>query len=181
MTRRLGQILQTVNSAPEKSAAVSIVEIWNKTKRALRDEFPRMRVEMIERIPEDFPLILCRKEALLEIFHILARNAYQALIPEGKLIIRAQIGISLAEKRVAVISISDTGPGISPERMGNLFQPFFTTKTPEEGNGLGLYLVRLLIQKNGGRVSASSFNGCGTTFTLELPVSEIAMHPSVSA
>jgi|GEM_PF-1249024 len=66
------------------------------------------------------------------------------------------------------ISVSDTGEGISPENMENLFQPLFTTKT--KGIGLGLVVCKNLTEANGGRIEVESCAGIGTTFTVILPV-----------
>ena len=70
--------------------------------------------------------------------------------------------------RVAVISVRDTGAGISPEMMQRLFSPFSTGR--EEGVGLGLFVTRKLVSQCGGRIGVKSVPGKGTTFTVEIPV-----------
>ena len=69
-----------------------------------------------------------------------------------------------------MITLSDTGPGIPKDQLPYIFHPFFTTKAEGQGNGLGLYLTKELVRKNGGRITVSSFEGSGTTFTLEFPL-----------
>jgi len=69
------------------------------------------------------------------------------------------------------ISIGDTGPGIPPEKMDKIFEPFYTTKPPGQGTGLGLHSVRSLVQEYGGEVLIQSTVGQGTTFQLEFPLS----------
>jgi signal transduction histidine kinase len=91
----------------------------------------------------------------------------------GKLIIRAHLQFSVEEDPLAVITLSDTGPGIPEKILARLFEPFFTTKNLEEGNGLGLCLVRGLVRRNQGKISVSSFQGSGTTFTLCFPAAKI--------
>ena len=66
------------------------------------------------------------------------------------------------------ISIADSGEGISPENVGKLFQPLFTTKA--KGIGLGLVLCKNLVEANGGRIKVESRLGEGTTFAVILPV-----------
>ncbi|MDD2301761.1 MAG: ATP-binding protein [Eubacteriales bacterium] len=68
------------------------------------------------------------------------------------------------------ISIKDTGEGISPENMGKLFQPLFTTKS--RGIGLGLVVCKNLTEANGGRIEVESKACEGTTFAVVLPVEE---------
>lgn len=69
--------------------------------------------------------------------------------------------------RFAEVSISDTGQGIPPEHLSKIFDPFFTTK--EKGTGLGLSVVYGIVEKHGGRISADSRVGQGTTVTLRFP------------
>jgi len=89
---------------------------------------------------------------------------------KGKLIIRAELAFSTKEDPHVAIHIADTGPGMAEEKLKRLFHPFFTTKENGAGNGLGLYLTRELVIKNRGEITASSFQGCGTTFSLEFPM-----------
>ena len=88
----------------------------------------------------------------------------------GKLILRAHHAFTAKEEAFAIVSFSDTGPGIAEEKLVCLFRPFFTTKLEGEGNGLGLYLIKNLVTRNSGKITAASFPDFGTTFTLEFPL-----------
>ena len=68
----------------------------------------------------------------------------------------------------AVITVSDTGRGIDPEHLPNIFKPFYTTKG--EGTGLGLSLARRIVEEHHGRIDVASNPGKGTTFTITIPV-----------
>jgi signal transduction histidine kinase len=68
------------------------------------------------------------------------------------------------------VSVRDTGPGISPKVLRNLFIPFFTTKT--QGTGLGLAISQSIVQNAGGTIEVHSLPGAGTTFTIVLPAAE---------
>ncbi len=68
----------------------------------------------------------------------------------------------------AVITVSDTGRGIDPEHLPNIFKPFYTTKG--EGTGLGLSLARRIVEEHHGRIDVASSPGKGTTFTITIPV-----------
>ena len=65
------------------------------------------------------------------------------------------------------ISFTDTGGGISPDDMGRIFDPYFTTK--ESGSGLGLLIVRRIVREHGGEISLISNEGKGLTLTIRLP------------
>ena len=69
------------------------------------------------------------------------------------------------------IEISDTGKGIKPELIDNIFQPFFTTKA--KGTGLGLAISRQLVEQNGGSIGAANNPAGGSTFTIRLPVTPV--------
>jgi len=71
-----------------------------------------------------------------------------------------------------VTSVSDDGPGISPEARDRIFEPFFTTKRLSGGTGLGLSVSLGIAQSHGGTLTVSSEPGAGATFTLRLPVEE---------
>jgi signal transduction histidine kinase len=90
-------------------------------------------------------------------------NAIQAI--DGTGTIRLTI---TANGDFATLAISDTGRGIAPENLSNIFRPFFTTKG--QGTGLGLSLARRIIEDHGGRIEVTSTVGQGTTFSITLPV-----------
>ena len=110
------------------------------------------------------PVILARPEAIVQICVNLIINALQAMNGQGTLTLGAR-----STDQVASISIGDTGPGIPPEKMDKIFEPFYTTKPPGQGTGLGLHSVRSLVQEYGGQVLIQSTMGQGTTFHLEFP------------
>jgi hypothetical protein len=90
-------------------------------------------------------------------------NATQAIEGSGS------IELSLrAESGDAVIQVSDSGRGIDPKYLGNIFRPFFTTKG--QGTGLGLSLAQRIVEGHGGRIQASSGPGQGSQFTIRLPL-----------
>jgi signal transduction histidine kinase len=100
-------------------------------------------------------------------------NAIDAMPDGGTLRVRGSIVTAMVH-----LEISDTGHGISPELMPRLFDPWVTTKPEGHGTGLGLGIVREVIQNHGGRVTAHSAPGEGATFVIELPVVEAPARPA---
>jgi signal transduction histidine kinase len=92
-------------------------------------------------------------------------NAVQSI--EGAGLVRVAV-FPQNEEEDAVITVSDTGRGISPEHLQNIFRPFFTTKG--NGTGLGLSLARRIIEEHHGRVEVANSSSKGTTFSVTLPL-----------
>ncbi len=113
---------------------------------------------------EDIPPILCLPDELNQVWTNLIHNALQAMNYHGTL----TIGIRKVGDE-AVVSVSDSGTGITPEIRKKIFDPFFTTKPQGEGSGLGLGIVRKIIDKHKGRIELESEIGVGTTFSVYLP------------
>lgn len=89
-----------------------------------------------------------------------------ATAPGGERVLVLDTGVDAARSRVA-ITVQDSGPGLSEATRAALFQPFFTTR--RDGNGLGLWISRGLLERYGGTLQAGNRAGGGAVFTIELP------------
>ena len=128
---------------------------WNEPiaiDRDWADETPRVSADPVQ---------------IKQILVNLVRNAIQAVEGRGGSEVAVRIE---ASSGLARIRVEDRGPGLSAQSERKLFEPFFTTKAPGKGTGLGLYLCRLLIERNGGSISAGNRPGGGASFVVELPV-----------
>ena len=96
----------------------------------------------------------------------LVRNSVEALrqMPQREIAFRTAV----SEDGFVEVVISDTGPGLPPEILDRLFQPFVTTKP--NGTGIGLSISRSIIEAHGGRLSTVPNPACGATFRFTLPV-----------
>lgn len=113
---------------------------------------------------------------LRQILTNLVLNAREACGRAGNITLSAtvrgrdpSIGCPIQESEVVCISVSDNGPGINRDILPTIFSPFISTKRSRTPRGLGLAMVKTLIERNNGQVSATSAEGIGTTFTLCLP------------
>jgi signal transduction histidine kinase len=97
----------------------------------------------------------------------IAANARDAMAGEGVFAITMD---SDASERFAVIQLTDSGSGMCDEVRERIFEPFYTTKPPGEGTGLGLSVVRDLVEEANGEIEAVSAPACGTTFVIRLPL-----------
>ena len=113
---------------------------------------------------DEIPLIFCYPDELNQVWTNLVHNALQAMDYKGNL----RIDVERQEPNV-LVSITDSGKGIPAEIMPKIFEPFFTTKSAGEGSGLGLDIVKKIVEKHQGKIEFNSVSG-KTTFTVVIPI-----------
>ena len=124
----------------------------------------KKEVEIIRNYQSNLPYILCYADELNQVWINLIHNALQAMNYKGTL----TIDILQQDNRLQV-SIGDNGSGIPPEIMPKIFEPFFTTKPAGEGSGLGLDIVKKIVEKHRGEIQVKTVPG-QTIFTVFLPL-----------
>lgn len=123
-------------------------------------------VQVKRQVEPDLPLALVDAQQLHMALSNLFTNALQAMPLGGDLQVRIEHERDAGASRLR-LSISDTGVGMTPEIQQRIFEPFFTTRA--QGTGLGLPIVRRIIESHSGNVAVESALGLGTTFTVRLP------------
>jgi two-component system NtrC family sensor kinase len=119
-------------------------------------------------LSDDLPTVAASPTHIQEVWINLIMNALDAITSqEGKI----ALSTTLRNGEV-MVSVSDNGSGIPEERLGKIFDPFYTTKPASRGTGLGLSLAQRIITQHGGRISVESQEGVGTTFYVFLPLNE---------
>ncbi len=150
--------------------------------QALEGELPRLKAKNItvnEDYAEGLPRVLIDRRQLDQMLARLLRNAEDAIGANGG---RIAIQTRAGEKQGSVrVCVTDTGRGIAPELMTQVFEPFFTTHSRGERSGLGLTVCQALAAQHNGTLLLSSHPGQGTTATLEFPaMHEPAAQPSIT-
>ncbi len=168
---RVGEIVRDLKafSKPETGGRVP-VDVRNAVQSAiaLASNEIRHRARLVVDTGS-VPDVLASEHHLAQVLVNLLVNAGQA-IPEGNAAQNVvRISTSTAPDGSAVIEISDTGVGIRPEHLPRIFDPFFTTKPVGVGTGLGLSICHGIVTGLGGRISAESTPGAGSTFRVVLP------------
>jgi signal transduction histidine kinase len=119
----------------------------------------------------DLPKVRIDIEHLRQVLINLVQNAVQAMTSGGEIFVETgmqdRFRIGGGAQRWVQISVRDTGPGIAPGLLANLFVPFVTTK--QQGTGLGLAISQRIVSEAGGRIDVRSREGFGTTFVVLLP------------
>src|SRR5439155_13433432 len=132
------------------------------------------RIRMITERAPSLPLIRGHRGKIQQAVLNLLMNAAEALPSGGEI----RLGLDQEAEHLR-IRVTDNGVGISPEALPRIFEPFFTARHDGSGTGLGLSVVRRVLEEHGGRVEVQSLPGAGSTFTLSFPA-EGSATPEVS-
>ena len=124
-------------------------------------------IELVRQF-DDLPPVRCLPDEINQVWTNLVHNALQAMDHKGHL----TLGLR-RDGDNALVSVTDTGCGMTPEVRERIFDAFFTTKPAGEGTGLGLDIVRKIIEKHGGEIFVTSEVGRGSTFTVSLPIAGV--------
>lgn len=119
-------------------------------------------IEVDVEVTPNLPRIRADRSQVHQVLFNLIKNAMEALPPGGKIEIRSQ-----SDSQNVSLLIIDNGPGIPPEVMPKVFQPYYTTK--KEGHGLGMMIVQRIMRDHGGDIGIESRPGKGTRITLRFP------------
>jgi two-component system NtrC family sensor kinase len=121
----------------------------------------------------DLPQVLVPPGRLVQVLINLLVNAAHAIEEVQRPVHRVRI-VTRTDGEYVAISIADTGPGIPPQAVERIFDPFYTTKRSGQGTGLGLSISRSIMQELGGDLIVESVHGSGATFILMLPIPDRA-------
>jgi signal transduction histidine kinase len=149
---------------------VEKLNITEELDKAIGQVFPeaaRYDVQVERDYGAALPPILAQRGHLSEVFVNIMQNAREAMDGKGTIKVSAQYGGDFN----VVVKIADDGPGIPPEKLDKIFEPYFTTK--EKGTGLGLAIVKHNTELYNGTVRVESEIGKGTIFTIMLPAKTI--------
>ena len=151
----------------QSRAELEVVDINDLVRKTLQLMHKSLQNSGVRVITDLGPLSTCmaNQNALRQIFLNLITNAVQAMPLGGELQVRTA---PLLDGRVQLV-FADTGVGIPPEHLKDIFNPFFTTKAPGQGTGLGLSVVHSVVKRYRGDVRVQSSVNSGTTFTIEFP------------
>lgn len=127
------------------------------------DEFSKNRINLIKKLSVDIPPIDADRQQLKLAFNNLIINAIQAMENGGTLTIQTRY-----EDNWVIADICDTGGGIDPSIINNIFNPFYTTK--KRGTGLGLSIAHSIVTNHKGIIEVNNNIGIGATFSIKLPV-----------
>jgi signal transduction histidine kinase len=162
---------------------VEVNEVVERTMLLLSSQKMFRGIQVVQRLQEPPPVALADERLLQQVLVNILMNAAQAMPNGGRISIAtearpfklwqegtASIGRRFTpDEEAAIITITDTGPGILRENLPRIFEPFVSTKETGKGSGLGLAICHSIIEELKGAIMVESHLGLGTTFYIVLP------------
>jgi signal transduction histidine kinase len=159
-------LLGFVRKSDAVTVKVDLAQLVDEAVQLVRKEAEDKQIEIVQESDPSLDMIWSDPYQLRQVLINLLTNALHATGAGGNI----SIGLDNVGKET-VLTVRDTGRGIPRENLARIFEPFFSTKPPGEGTGLGLFVSRGIIEKLGGTIEVESQLGRGTTFRVKLPQS----------
>jgi len=184
------QILTFSREVETKPRPVSLNHEVEHVQKLLYKTIPKMiKIDLF--LDEDLKTINADPVQVEQVLMNLAVNAKDAMPEGGKLVFETK-NATLDEEyckthleaepgEYVLLMVSDTGHGIEKEALGRIFEPFYTTKKPGEGTGLGLSVVHGIVKQNHGFIMYYSEPSAGTTFRIYLPIIDLEVEPDTAS
>lgn len=174
LTRRASEVIKRLRKLLENREVelkpVSLNKVITEILDLVRDEAILKRIKVSTHLAHRLPFVMADRIQLQQVFLNLLVNAFEAMhrIPAR----RRQLTIRTfaTDSRFVTLEVQDSGPGIPPERLAKVFDPYFTTKS--KGMGMGLSICRSIVNAHHGKISAANNPGRGATFSVLLPTVE---------
>jgi PAS domain S-box-containing protein len=175
------QILAFARQSDEQRKPIQVNKIAKESLKLIRSTIPTS-IEIKQNL-ESNSLIMGNATQFHQLFMNLCTNAAQAMEDTGGIL---EVGLKdvefddkssltqldLKPGNYVKVIVSDTGPGIAPDIIDSIFEPYFTTKGVGEGTGMGLALVHGIVETHGGKITVDSKLGKGTVFSIYLPITK---------
>ena len=158
----VSQFLRLTGPSDLDLESVSLPKIVAHVCELLRPEAAARAIELVTSLEEPLAQVMADPVRLTQALVNLVINAMQAIERNGRICVRVTTSEGLVWLEVA-----DSGPGLPSEKLGSIFDPYFTTK--EEGHGLGLWIAQQIVAAHGGRITAQNGAQGGALLRMALP------------
>lgn len=150
-----------------RKSAGSLNAMVERLLRFMEPELEQKTVQVRAVLDENLPEILFDSEQMYQVILNIVFNAIQAMPEGGELYLKTAV---LPAEKAVMLEVTDSGIGISPEKLEQIFTPFYTDKN--RGTGLGLAIAKSIVDKHQGTITVRSRPGEGSTFRLTLPMGQ---------
>jgi signal transduction histidine kinase len=169
MNRILDQVLSFARSSEPTKESVHPQQLFDDVFLLTRHKLQQQGIDVRSTVPEDLPLFHADHEQIEQVLLNLILNAADAMPKGGTLRLSAAVE-EIEGENFLVLAVRDNGQGMTPDQVANLFAPFLTYK--DSGTGIGLAIVKKIMENHQGKVQVESRIGQGTKFTLLFPITE---------
>jgi two-component system NtrC family sensor kinase len=179
-TRRISKytrsLLNYSRRVPIKLESINLSRLIDECLYLLGHRFRSQKAKITKNYKTNLPSLVFDRGQMEQVIINILNNALDAIGSQGEI----EIGIEISQKNAdppqeknsdtIKLSISDNGKGIQLKDIGHIFEPFYSTKPPSQGTGLGLYISKAIIQRHGGTIEVKSEVGKGTMVLIYLPL-----------
>jgi len=166
-------LMEFARPTPVTPQTTDVAALVAKTLKMIDARLYKQKVGLTEAVAPDLPPINADAQQLEQVLVNLYLNALDAMLAGGHLTVGAQLDGTGDLPNAVVITVADTGHGISGDDMQKIFQPFFTARK-KAGMGLGLSICERIIRNHGGKIEVETEQGQGTLFRIRLPVKSLS-------
>jgi PAS domain S-box-containing protein len=167
ITRVMNQLLSFARRKTPERGALDLKQVVEDSLEMFHERLTRSQIQLELLLADPCPMVLADADQMSQVMINLVMNAVHAM-PNG-----GTLHVALApELQMVRLTVADTGYGIPREVIKKIFDPFFTTKEFGKGTGLGLTVVKGIIEEHQGSIAVESQEGAGTTFTILLPMAD---------
>ena len=163
------QFLKALRPSLPERKPVTLDRLIKETLEVMKHEIGDRRMLVETDFPEGIPVVAADETQVKQVFFNVVKNALQAMADGGIL----RISTVESDRFVSVV-VEDNGPGIDPEKLGAIYEPFHTTKP--DGSGLGMMIVQRIMRDHGGEIEINSEPGRGTRLTLRFPREDVRLN-----
>ena len=167
ITRTMKHVLQSSRAIPARRDAADLGQIARDAGNIVAPEYASRSVQLVVELPADLPVIPADADGLTQVLLNLLTNALAATPVGGRVEVSGTSAVRDGRPGVA-LAVADSGTGIAPEHLDQIFDPFFSTKR-NDGTGLGLSICRDIVRTHHGAITVESAPGAGACFTIWLP------------
>src|SRR5262245_46269284 len=164
-------VLDRTRDVPVRRTPVDVGMLVADAATLVSTRLTARAIELRTELAEGLPPVSADALGLRQVLLNLLTNAIDATPPNGTIRVSASVARDGQRQRPQLeLAVADSGHGMSPAEMRRAFEPFYTTKAPDRGTGLGLGIVEHIVRAHGGHVDAESAPGRGTTVWVRLPL-----------
>jgi two-component system, NtrC family, sensor kinase len=167
----VNSLLNFSRTAPAEFAEVDLNRVIQDTLPLIEHQLQTSKIAVEMSLTAALPAVKGNSGKLQQVFLNLFLNARDAMESGGSLMIK-----TWSEDGTVRVEVADSGPGIAPEHLARIYDPFFTTKAARKGTGLGLSVSYGIVREHGGNIEVYSRPGAGARFRVDIPQARKPVH-----